>query len=317
MSVGEKVVVSKRSARPYVEYDIEKESHEDQAKRMVKQDETEFGAGGRKYSTSTGTLSSSQSSLEASPLIRAADSEHEVDALVLGAQGRNSSDVELRDAFHPPATNQHVANSIRSLNESLPIEGRPVNFGVVVPGVYRSSFPQSEDYAFIESLKLKTIITLVRKEFPHGYDAFIQKNSIKHCVIDMKGTKKEDIPIKTMKSILRLVLDRRNHPLLIHCNHGKHRTGCVVAVVRKLSGWDLGNIISEYKSYAEPKARECDIKYIMGFQLADISNLFREASWPFRTGRFLRATVFAFFMIIIWLCSGTRIVPTPNRRLLK
>ena len=37
----------------------------------------------------------------------------------------------------------------------------------------------------------------------------------------MKGTKKEDIPIKTMKSILRLVLDRQNHPLLIHCNHGK------------------------------------------------------------------------------------------------
>jgi hypothetical protein len=24
-----------------------------------------------------------------------------------------------------------------------------------------------------------------------------------------------------MKSILRVVLDRRNHPLLIHCNHGK------------------------------------------------------------------------------------------------
>ena len=37
----------------------------------------------------------------------------------------------------------------------------------------------------------------------------------------MQGTKKQAIPIKTMKSILRLVLDRRNHPLLIHCNHGK------------------------------------------------------------------------------------------------
>jgi tyrosine-protein phosphatase SIW14 len=37
----------------------------------------------------------------------------------------------------------------------------------------------------------------------------------------MKGTKKEDIPVATMKAILRVVLDRRNHPLLIHCNHGK------------------------------------------------------------------------------------------------
>ncbi len=37
----------------------------------------------------------------------------------------------------------------------------------------------------------------------------------------MKGTKKENIPISTMQSILRVVLDRQNHPLLIHCNHGK------------------------------------------------------------------------------------------------
>lgn len=157
MSVGEKVV-SKRSARSYIEYDMEKEPHEDQAKRMVKQDEAELGVGGRKYSASTGTVSSSQSSLETSPLVRATDSEHEVDGLVLSAQGRSSSDIEPRDAFHPPTTNQHVVNSIRELNESLPIEGRPVNFGVVVPGVYRSSFPQSEDYGFIESLKLKTIM---------------------------------------------------------------------------------------------------------------------------------------------------------------
>ena len=46
-------------------------------------------------------------------------------------------------------------------------------------------------------------------------------NGIKHRVFDMKGTKKEDIPIATMKAILRLVLDQKYHPLLIHCNHGK------------------------------------------------------------------------------------------------
>lgn len=61
----------------------------------------------------------------------------------------------------------------------------------------------------------------MQKDFPKGYDVFLQKNGIRHCVFDMKGTKKEAIPIKTMKSILRMVLDRRNHPLLIHCNHGK------------------------------------------------------------------------------------------------
>lgn len=64
----------------------------------------------------------------------------------------------------------------------------------------------------------------MQKEFPAGYATFISKNGIKHHVFDMKGTKKEKIPIKTMKSILRLVLDRQNHPLLMHCNHGRVRT---------------------------------------------------------------------------------------------
>jgi len=61
----------------------------------------------------------------------------------------------------------------------------------------------------------------VQKDFPEDYHGFIQSNGINHAVFDMKGTKKEEIPVSTMQSILRVVLDRQNHPLLIHCNHGK------------------------------------------------------------------------------------------------
>lgn len=39
-----------------------------------------------------------------------------------------------------------------------PKEGRPVNFGLVVPGVYRSSYPKAEDYDFLKDLKLKTVV---------------------------------------------------------------------------------------------------------------------------------------------------------------
>jgi tyrosine-protein phosphatase SIW14 len=63
--------------------------------------------------------------------------------------------------------------------------------------------------------------TLVSKDLSEGYTSFMAENGIKHIIIHMKGTKKEDIPIRTMKSILRTVLDQQNHPLLIHCNHGK------------------------------------------------------------------------------------------------
>lgn len=38
------------------------------------------------------------------------------------------------------------------------ILGQPANFGTVAPGIYRSSYPQEADYAFLQKLKLKTIV---------------------------------------------------------------------------------------------------------------------------------------------------------------
>lgn len=155
MSVGDKVVVSKRSARPYVEDGMEKDTRQYQGKRMMKHEEMELEDQDRK---SRATSQSSQTSLEPSPMVHPADGEHEVDALSLAGQGRRGSNTGIRDAFHPPNTNQHVDYPIHELEERLPVEGRPANFGIVVPGVYRSSFPQSEDYSFIGGLKLKTIV---------------------------------------------------------------------------------------------------------------------------------------------------------------
>lgn len=156
MSVGVKVVVSKRSARPYIEDGMEKETHQYQVKRTIKHDEMELDEQDKR-NTSRVTSQGSQSSLESSPLVHPATGEQEVDALSLGDHGRRASSPEIRDAFHPPTTNKHVY-PMHDLEERLPVEGRPANFGMVVPGVYRSSFPTSEDYPFIETLKLKTIV---------------------------------------------------------------------------------------------------------------------------------------------------------------
>ena len=38
-------------------------------------------------------------------------------------------------------------------------EGRPINFGIVLPGaIYRSSFPMTEDFHFLGTLGLKTVV---------------------------------------------------------------------------------------------------------------------------------------------------------------
>jgi tyrosine-protein phosphatase SIW14 len=93
----------------------------------------------------------------------------------------------------------------------------------------------------------------VKKDpFPGHFASFIQRNDIRRefstfksfiiyytkqifvcldCVIDMQGTKKVEIPEAVMRSIMKVVLDDSNYPLLIHCNHGKV---CILATPCRL-----------------------------------------------------------------------------------
>lgn len=133
----------------------------------------------------------------------------------------------------------------------------------------------------------------------------------------MKGTKKQAIPLTTMKSILEVVLDRRNYPLMIHCNHGKHRTGCVVAVVRKMAGWNASIVLDEYRAYADPKIRDCDVAYIKGFQTSTLhpltANHIQSRYTPLETRSFRRTLLFSTVVMLLWVVSGTQIMSTRNR----
>ncbi|KAI1825436.1 tyrosine phosphatase family-domain-containing protein [Xylaria intraflava] len=173
----------------------------------------------------------------------------------------------------------------------------PINFAMVSEGLYRSGYPQARDYPFMESLKLKTIVTLVNKELPDGFRQFLEENQITHKIFDMAGTKKEAISIELMRSIYAVVSQRENYPLLIHCNHGKHRTGCVVGVLRLSNQWDMKRTLDEYTAFAEPKVRETDLKYLTQFELTSLLHQPQPmaaavSSVYSRFGRFLAVVVF-------------------------
>lgn len=175
--------------------------------------------------------------------------------------------------------------------------------------------------------------TLVDKNFTEGYQKFMSANNVQHHVFSMKGTKKEEIPLSTMEAILRLVLNRQNYPLLVHCNHGKHRTGCVVGVVRKITGWNNDRVVHEYKTYAGIKERDCDVKYMRAFKLSRIASLVADkelrvdagnsrdalggpaqpAAVGFRVPHFFRAAFVSMTVLLIWMISGSK-MPQHHRR---
>lgn len=41
-----------------------------------------------------------------------------------------------------------------------------------------------------------------------------------------------------------------------------------------MAGWNVDHIVEEYRGHAEPKVRDCDLKYIKEYELTNLSGLF-------------------------------------------
>ncbi|CEG35992.1 protein tyrosine phosphatase [Plasmopara halstedii] len=143
----------------------------------------------------------------------------------------------------------------------------PLNFSMVASGVYRSGFPNRKNHAFLQQLGLKSVLYLCHQGHQPENIAFFQENNIKvyQCPID--GNKEPFISINpdAMANALRNLLDVRNHPILVHCTKGTHRTGCVIGCMRKMENWSLTSIIDEYCRFAGPRMRLLDQQFIEFF----------------------------------------------------
>ncbi|XP_028779623.1 probable tyrosine-protein phosphatase DSP4 [Neltuma alba] len=147
----------------------------------------------------------------------------------------------------------------------------PLNFGMVDYGIFRSGFPDSASFGFLKTLRLRSIICLFPDEYPEANLEFLKANGIRLYQFGIDGSK--DLLTKDPEDIIRealkVILDVGNHPLLIHCKRGKHRTGCLVGCLRKLQRWCLSSIFDEYQSFAAAKARVSDQSFIALFDISD------------------------------------------------
>ncbi|CAG8572135.1 2180_t:CDS:2 [Paraglomus brasilianum] len=150
----------------------------------------------------------------------------------------------------------------------------PANFNMVSTWVYRSSFPKKKNFAFLKKLGLKSILTLIMEEYPEQNMKFLEANNIHLFQFRIAGNKEPfvQIPEDKICAALAVILDRRNHPILIHCNKGKHRTGCLIGCLRKLQRWSHTSIFDEYRRFSHPKSRSMDQQFI---ELFDASQVWR------------------------------------------
>ncbi|KAL6975667.1 Tyrosine-protein phosphatase dsp1 [Sarracenia purpurea var. burkii] len=147
----------------------------------------------------------------------------------------------------------------------------PLNFAMVDNGIFRSGFPNPANFSFLQSIDLRSIICLCPEPYPEANAQFVKSNGIQLFQFGIDGSKEPfvSIPHNAIREALQVILDVNNHPLLIHCKRGKHRTGCLVGCLRKLQRWCLSSVFDEYQRFAAGKARVSDQRFM---ELFDISS---------------------------------------------
>ncbi|KAG2182785.1 hypothetical protein INT44_005765 [Umbelopsis vinacea] len=180
----------------------------------------------------------------------------------------------------------------------------PENFNMVSDYIYRSSFPKKKHFSFLKKLGLKSVLlvsnelwlylyagvneplsrhrTLILEEYPEQNMKFLEENNIKFLQFGIAGNKEPfvQIPENKISAALAAILDRRNHPMLIHCNKGKHRTGCLIGCMRKLQHWSYTSIFDEYRRFSHPKSRSMDQQFIELFDTRQVWELVDKEHMP-------------------------------------
>ena len=141
---------------------------------------------------------------------------------------------------------------------------------MVWKGIYRSGYPSKRNLTFLRTLGLRSILFLCPEDYPDSHLGFLEECGIQLLQFGVVGNKEpfDEIPEDVLRAALDAVLDQTNQPILIHCNQGKHRTGCLVGCLRKVQRWSLVAIFEEYRRFAGSKARVVDQHFIERFRRA-------------------------------------------------
>ncbi|CAI5759013.1 unnamed protein product [Candida verbasci] len=193
---------------------------------------------------------------------------------------KQPSDKQVQEIIQDQSTSKNLLKTNPSTQKSLV---PPLNFSLVEDGIYRSGFPMPINYQFLQKLKLKTIIYLgdlsIKKskdknkngsvDILNNYLKWIDTTNIQFHNLLIESSQEpfnkleeNDQALKSLTIALQLILNKKHYPILIHSNKGKHRTGLLVGLMRKLlQGWCLSGIFEEYEKFAMGKS-EYDLELI-------------------------------------------------------
>lgn len=117
--------------------------------------------------------------------------------------------------------------------------------------LYRSAQPTPRQLSrLVDEHGIRTLLIVREGESERVADelTFARENGLK--VVHIPIASRQPIPGEQVSDFFRCVDDPANHPVLIHCSAGRHRTGYLCALYRiERQGWSVEQAVEELLSF--------------------------------------------------------------------
>ncbi|KAG5357155.1 putative tyrosine-protein phosphatase OCA1 [Yarrowia sp. C11] len=128
----------------------------------------------------------------------------------------------------------------------------PEYFGVVEDGVYRCSALTTLNFAFLETLVLKTIISLNPDRPPKHIRGFCSEQDIKLVHVGLRPWRASSNALVLSEDLLQdsfnYVLNKTSYPILI-----LDSTNAFVGALRRMLKWNYSSVVAEYRIFSGAK----------------------------------------------------------------
>ncbi|HYF50187.1 MAG TPA: tyrosine-protein phosphatase [Planctomycetota bacterium] len=167
-------------------------------------------------------------------------------------------------AVEAPAASAEKKNAREPLKPNNDIPGLK-NFAKVSDVLYRGEQPEREGFEALKKMGVKTIVNL--RSF-NSDRSKLKGLGLQYAHIYCKAWNPED---EDVIKFLKIIQDKNNHPVFVHCQHGADRTGMMVAIYRMMEqGWSIEESRKEVENFGFHKIWKDIQKYLQKFKAEDM-----------------------------------------------
>ena len=151
--------------------------------------------------------------------------------------------------------------------EVLPALVPPRRYAVVEEALYRGGYPMLRNYNFLRRLRLKTLLCLVPNEDPIvDLQQFCTEQGIDLVHIRVEKFKGEPTLLPNDASAaLDVMLNKDRLPVYVHCLDGRHITGHVIMLLRRILHWEPASIYAELLRFTRETISKEEMTFLSDF----------------------------------------------------